>query len=105
MAFTSSEASRSVIDFSFSMTSSTAADMPTFATRDEAMREPQPGMAAGHTRPETEAAKATHRTLNSMAGVGVEGRGEARPDLPASSRLLPERNNQRTRSLGELLGV
>jgi len=40
--------------------------MPTFAIRDEAMREPHAGMEAGHTRPDTEAAHATNRTLNSM---------------------------------------
>tara|TARA_B100000767_G_scaffold237102_1_gene231169 strand:+ start:623 stop:784 length:162 start_codon:yes stop_codon:yes gene_type:complete len=50
--------------------------MPTFAIRDEAMREPHAGMEAGHTRPDTEAAHATNRTLNSMVSGAVWRKNE-----------------------------
>eukprot|EP00964_Phaeocystis_antarctica_P108513 scaffold73085_cov63-Phaeocystis_antarctica.AAC.2 len=53
--------------------------MPTFAIREEAMREPHAGMEAGHTRPDTEAAHATNRTLNSMVSVAWKAR-KRRPD-------------------------
>ena len=72
IAFTSSEASSSVIDFSFSITSSTAALMATFATLDCASLEWLGVSAAPLKAAAADAQRASSRKRNMIARRGKE---------------------------------